>query len=232
MSITIFGTCRVNNINNNNNLNNDINYCHSTKEIIQMIKFLKGDLQLSYPYNMCCFRTGICNKKGIEFCEDFKSKFEKSEICIIEICSSKKYVHNNHYLHHLCVDKRFGYEHIKNTPIEILNEVTVEKQTNAEIEEDILIIKELLSDKKIVVVSHYNSKVNNNYFPSRDALINTLNEITSKHNIPFINPTEKLSKFKQEEIMTRDLGHYTDFGLKQISNYINTYINIYIKTLV
>ena len=39
MSITLFGTCRINNINYNNNLNNLLNYSHSTKEVIQFIKF-------------------------------------------------------------------------------------------------------------------------------------------------------------------------------------------------
>jgi len=51
MSITLFGTCRLNNISNHNNLNNIINYTHSTKEVIQFIKFLKGELNIPPPYN-------------------------------------------------------------------------------------------------------------------------------------------------------------------------------------
>ena len=61
MSITLFGTCRLNKIYNHNNLNNLINYSHSTKEVIQFIKFLKGELSIPKPYNKLCFRTGICN---------------------------------------------------------------------------------------------------------------------------------------------------------------------------
>lgn len=34
MLITLFGSCRINNILNNNNLNNLLNYTHSTKEVI------------------------------------------------------------------------------------------------------------------------------------------------------------------------------------------------------
>ena len=37
MSITLFGSCRLNKIYNHNNLNNLINYSHSTKEVIQFI---------------------------------------------------------------------------------------------------------------------------------------------------------------------------------------------------
>lgn len=47
MTITLFGSCRINHILNHNNLNNILNYTHSTKEVIQLIKFLKGGI--SYP---------------------------------------------------------------------------------------------------------------------------------------------------------------------------------------
>jgi hypothetical protein len=67
MSITIFGTCRLNNISNNNNLNNLINYSHSTKEVIQFINFLKGKIIIPKPYNKLCFRTAICDNKFIDY---------------------------------------------------------------------------------------------------------------------------------------------------------------------
>jgi hypothetical protein len=59
MSITLFGSCRIARICNNNNLNEEISYTHNTKEVIQLIKFLKGELEIQFPYNMLCFRTGI-----------------------------------------------------------------------------------------------------------------------------------------------------------------------------
>jgi hypothetical protein len=49
MSITLFGTCRIDTINNNNNLNNLLNYTHCTKEVIQFINFLKGSLIIPPP---------------------------------------------------------------------------------------------------------------------------------------------------------------------------------------
>lgn len=49
MSITLFGTCRLNKTYNHNNLNNLVNYCHSTKEVIQFIQFLKGELIIPPP---------------------------------------------------------------------------------------------------------------------------------------------------------------------------------------
>ena len=107
MTITLFGTCRLNNIHNHNGLNNLINYSHSTKEVIQLINFLKGELSIPKPYNKLCFRTAICDNKFIDYNDTYNKLFIDTDIFIIEICSNKKYIHNDFYLHHLCVDKRF-----------------------------------------------------------------------------------------------------------------------------
>ena len=230
MSITLFGTCRINNILNNNNLNNYLNYTHSTKEVIQLIKFLKGELVIPEPYNKLCFRNVITGNKFIYY------KFKKyySKICkklfvdtdtfIIEICSSKKYTHNNFYLHHLCVDKRFSSCN-KNTPKEILNNFIIEKQSDEEIENDILEIQKMLYPKKIIIVSHYNVKKDGQYLNSRNHLINLLDNICKKYNITFINPTIVLSSYSQEQVMTSDLGHYTIIGIEQFSKYMNNFLN-------
>lgn len=222
MSITIFGTCRLNNIKNNNNFNNLLNYCHSTKEVIQLINFLKGK-NIPEPYNKLCFRTGILENKYIDYHDIYNKLFLDSNICIIEICSIKKYIHNDFYLHHLCVDKRFSNYNNK-TPHEILDNVIIEKQSDEEIENDILEIKKMIFPKKMFVVSHYNSKQNGKYLTTRNHLINLLDVICKKHNIPFINPTIVLSKYNQEEVITDDLGHFTQFGIDEFSNYINNYI--------
>ena len=221
MSITLFGTCRLNNIHHHNNLNNMINYTHSTKEVIQFIRFLKGELTIPTPYNKLCFRTAICENKFINLNDSYKQWFMDSSLYIIEICSSKKYVHNNFYLHHLCVDKRFSDFYKYNTPRDILNDVIIEKQSDEEIERDILEIQQMLYPKKIIIVSHYNSKQNGEYIHSRNHLINLLDSICRKHHIPFINPTVVLSNYTQEEVMTVDLGHYTDVGSHAFSNFMN-----------
>jgi hypothetical protein len=224
MSVTLFGTCRINNINNNNNLNNLINYSHSTKEIIQFIKFLKGELILPKPYNKLCFRTAIQEDKYIDYNDTYNKLFINTEIFIIEICSNKKYIHNEFFLHHLCVDERFKGPGYYSTPPEILNNFKIEKQNDEEIENDILEIQKMLYPKKMIIVSHYNSKKNGEFFNSRNNLINLLDTICKKYDIPFINPTIVLSNFSQEEIMTKDLGHYTDFGINEFSNYVNKYL--------
>lgn len=224
MSITLFGTCRLGKISNRNKLHNKITFCHSTKEIIQFIKFLNGKLTIPKPYSMLCFRTAICKNIYINYNDIYKKIFLDTNIFIIEICSKKKYMHNNFYLHHLCVDKRF-HRFNNVTPVEILNNYKIEEQNNKEIENDILEIKKLLHPKKIIIVSHYNAKLNGEYLKSRNELINTLDEICKKNNIPFINPTNILSNFTQKIVMNSDLGHYSTFGRNYFSNYMNNYIN-------
>jgi hypothetical protein len=227
MSITLFGTCRINNINNNNNLNNLLNYTHSTKEVIQLINFLKGTLSIPVPYNKLCFRTGICENNYINYNDNLNKIFLDTRVFIIEICSNKKYIHNNFYLHHLCVDKRFSSFN-KITPKKILNDYMIEEQSDKEIEDDILHIQKILYPKKIIIVSHYNSKLNGKHITSRNKLINLLNIICEKNNIPFINPTNILNNFTQEEIMSNDLGHYTELGISHFSKYMNNYIKNYL----
>lgn len=223
MSITLFGTCRLNNIHNHNGLNNLINYCHSTKEVIQFINFLKGELSIPNPYNKLCFRTAICDNKFIDYNDTYNKLFIDTDIFIIEICSKKKYIHNDFYLHHLCVDKRFS-NYNTNTPHEILNNFIIEKQSDEEIENDILEIQKILYPKKIIIVSHYNSKQNGKYINSRNHLINLLDSICKKYDIPFINPTIVLSNYTQEQVIENDLGHYSDFGINEFSNYINNFL--------
>ena len=227
MSITLFGTCRLNKINNHNNLNNLINYTHSTKEIIQFIKFIKGELIIAKPYDKLCFRTGIMDNKCINYNNIYKQKFIDTKIFIIEICSYKNYIHNGYYLHHLSVDKRFP--NYTKTPLNILNNYKLIKQNNKEIENDIIEIRKLLYPKKIIIVSHYNSILNDGkYIQSRNHLIILLHIICKKHEIHFINPKNVLSKFAQNIIMTSDLGHYTDFGLNEFSKYMNNYVKMLI----
>ena len=222
-SVTLFGTCRLLKVHNSNNINELINYTHSTKEVIQQIKFMKGELDIPSPYNIYCFRTGISNRNGIKYTPLFKQLFDETNIFVIEICTRKNYKYNNFYLHHLCVDPRFDY-YYKQTPATIKNNCIKVNQTNEEIEQDLLEIRDLLAPRKMIVVSHYNSKMNGEYIPARAELINFLEVITTKHKIPFVNPTEVLKEYPQVTVMCGDLGHYFKIGEAKIGEHINKMI--------
>ena len=224
MSITVFGSCRVFYVYNNNNLNHLINFTHSTKEVIQQIKFLMGELSLPYPLNILCFRTAIIDNEPIIYNSKFKKMYDESNYCIVEICSDKVYKYDTYYLHHLSVDPRFSGFHT-NTPKQILDNHKCIKQPPSEIEDDIVAIKNLIAPKTLVLVTHYNSKINEEYIPSRNNLINLLTDISKKYNILIINPTEILKEFDQELLMTDDLAHYTSFGKTVFTRYLNEFMN-------
>lgn len=225
MSVSLFGSCRINYVHGSNDLNNLLNYTHSTKEVIQLIHFLKGEKNIAEPYNRLCFRASIIfPEKNIVFQEHFRDLFNESTLCVVEICSRKKYIHNEYYLHHLCVDKRFA-EFNKNTPPHILNEVVVEEQTDEEIVQDITEIERLIFPKKLVIVSHYNSKKDGEYMEARNQLIELLEKTCDEKQIPFVNPRKALHSYDQESIMTSDLGHYTSFGQSLFNMYLNNFVN-------
>ena len=56
-------------------------------------------------------------------------------------------------------------------------------------------------------------------------MINLLDNICKKYNITFINPTIVLSSYNQEQVMTGDLGHYTEIGREQFTKYMNNFLN-------
>ena len=118
-----------------------------------MIKFLQNKINIPFPYNIYCFRTGIINKQEIKNNEKFQNLFNKSNIVIIEICSNKVYINNNYYLHHLSIDNRYGRYKI---PLEFRNNSNIYIQDYNEIYNDLKLIKELLKSKKIIIISHYN----------------------------------------------------------------------------
>ena len=221
MICTLFGSCRISKIHGSNNLNRLINYTHCTKEVLQFINFLKGNLEIPYPYNISCFRTAICNNIPIHYCKEFTDNFDRTDIFIIEICSSKKYIENNYYLHHLSVDKKRHWYH--KTVNSILEKSTMETQTDEEIENDILEIQRLLHPKRIIIISHYNAKKDGKLLESRNKLICLLDKICKKHSIYFINPTVVLQSYNQCVILKDDLGHYTNKGITLFTDYMNKY---------
>jgi len=155
-NITILGSCR-NSIPSSNRLNSDINCPHCTKEIIQFIKFISGNLDLTNPLSDIFSLSRIlfhaesneyCDPVGISYNTVFTEIFNRSPLCVVEISSRKKFIYDNRfYMHHLAVDKRYTTKY-PHTPKEVLNNYKIEDQDYNEIEKDILLIREMLSPKK------------------------------------------------------------------------------------
>jgi hypothetical protein len=132
-------------------------------------------------------------------------------------------MHGGLCLHDLSVDDRFPNFN-RGTPAKILEEFKLEEQTDEEIRQDLLELKATLAPKKMVVVSHYNAKLGGEYLASRNALVQFLKEVCAENAIPFLDPTEMLSEFPQEAVISPDLSHYTQFGMNEFTRKLNAFI--------
>jgi hypothetical protein len=221
MIVTPFGSCRIDEIAHSSLLNRKLSYTHCTKEVLQLIRLLKGEENLEHPFNKYCLSRAIENDAPMELSPECKSIFDKTNAFVVEISSMKKYEYRGKYLSHLAVDKRMVNRDYLRTPIDIINETKVVLQTYEEIENDILEIRRLVDPRPLLIVSHYNVTHNNDKIPQRDYLIKLLGKICKKHRIMFLNPTNLVAQFEQSDIMEPDLGHINPITKHIVHNHIN-----------
>ena len=154
----------------------------------------------------------------------FRDLYEQTDTFVVEVCSRKKYMHGGLCLHDLSVDKRFP-DFNRSTPANVLEEFKLEEQTDEEIRQDLLELKATLAPKKMVVVSHYNAKLpSGEYLSSRNTLVQFLKGVCAENAIPFFDPTEMLSEFSQESVISPDLSHYTQFGMNDFTRKLNALV--------
>ena len=63
----------------------------------------------------------------------------------------------------------------------------------------------------------------NVFFESLYILYYLLDNICKKHNISFINQTIVLYGYRQEQVMSTDLGYYIKIGKEQFCKYMNNF---------
>jgi hypothetical protein len=221
-SISLFGSCRINLI-KNNKINSVLGYAHSTKEILQQINVLLGNIVLPETVGRYAFSTSIIGRKPFHISDDIIKAFIESTVCIVEICSLKTYLYNNYYLNHLAIDKRAGM-FFMHTPKELRDWYKCIKMGPDEIERDILEIRRLIKPRRLILVTHYNAKLYGKHLLARDLLINLIVDLAKKHNISVINPLDVLGEYTQEQVMLRDLAHYTQFGMAKMAIYMAAFL--------
>jgi hypothetical protein len=225
MNITVFGSCRQDSLYNKyivNRIKNDISYTHSTKEILEVIKFCKYG-NMTPEETLYTFRTPLLNKNPILSPDVYKQDFENSELFVLEIASRTTYEYDNKFLHHIVYDDE---RYINN---EIKDKIIINKQTDEEIEKDIIQIKSELQ-KPMIIVSHLVTWDNG----ERYDLAILLENICKKHDILFINPVNEIVKrgddidslieneFENDIKLT---NHYNSTGHEVIQTIYDDYIN-------
>ena len=229
MLVTPFGSCRVEDVAHSTHLNKLTSYTHCTKETIQLIKFIKGELKFDAPHDMYCLRKSIKNGKPLEYDPKFKELFDNTNVFVVEISSMKKYIHEDRYLTHMAVDKRLFDQDYKKTPQHIIDETRVVLQSDQEIEDDILEIQRLLGPKPMIVVSHVNVTHRGDKLGKRDHLIKLLETVCKKNSITLINPTVLMTQFEQRDLIEPDLGHHLPIAKHVLYSHINMCVSYLTK---
>ena len=212
MKITILGSCRQKPLSKYftvTSIQDSLTYPHYTKEIIQAIEYIKGSSSITSEESQVCFRTGILQHAPI--INQFQQEFNDTDLFVIEIASRISYQWNQRYVHHIATEEQYGCrEHIVQCEL-----------TDEEIEKDLCQIKELLSPKKILIVSHlYTYESGKRY-----ELIKLLERLCIKYELPFLSPSTYLmyeTDVYQKEAV---LSHYTEKGEQQIAQIYKNYIN-------
>lgn len=219
MKITIFGSCRQYPIKDEyevTNIQEFLTYPHYSNEILQAINYCKFDNYIDVNHTKYCFRNGLLFNQNIDY--NFKKDFENTDIFILEIASRISYKWNDIYLHHISTDKKYNFPYI--------NDIKIEDETDNEIEENILSIQKLLYPKPFIIISHFCTYNHGKRFE----LTKLLEKITTKYNIPFLNPSILLYKYTKDQLFVneKNISHYTDFGKNIIKQeYIKIINNLY-----
>jgi hypothetical protein len=222
--VTLFSSCRLlpfHNLFSCSDINELTTYTHSTKEVIQLLKFIRKELDIPEHISKYLFRNGIFKGVDVTITDNIVEKFNRTNLFIIEICTSKKYTYQGYYLHHLIIDSRTGYYPLSDSHDwqSRRNDVKIEYQTKDEISNDIDEIRRLIGGRDLIVVTHilpYSPTID---LKRRGELINNLGDICLQKNIKIIFPTEifeNIDKDKHFELIDEDLGHYTPLGWQEI----------------
>lgn len=219
LKVTLFGSCRLEALSNyNNRIKNEISYTYDTKEILEVIKFLKYDHILP-EQTITTFRTPMLNNIPI-YSKNFEGVLDNTDIFVIEISGRKSYKYNTFFIH------SFLYTSKK----DLINQIEINKLCDKEIENDILEIINELNTKKIIIVSHIVTE----QIGERHELSNLLENICIKYNLLFINPVKEILKkgydINNLVLNEEKICHYNQNGhiiMKEIyEEYINKAKNI------
>ncbi len=164
IKVALFGTCRIAFTRDHfpcTDFDNAISFVHTTKEILQLFRFITRQIEIPDSVNRYCFRTSLLNRQPVASSSVFLEQFREADLFMIEICSVTKYLYQGYYMHHLATDRRHDF--YKQTPEQIIRETVVSYQDRQEIEQDISEIMNFIYPRKMLIVSHINAPVTSGY---------------------------------------------------------------------
>lgn len=179
-----------------------IHHTHNTKEFIQFIKYVKGDLEIPSHLQSKVFRSQYLTSRNNQPLIDIDrgrllQEYTHSDTVIVEICSVKIYELDGFYLHHLAVDGGDGAAKSER------HQGNFRIQSDQELHDDLKVIKQIIHDKRLIVATHINPRK----FPKRSLLINTLSRYCQDLKIDFYDAS-KIIGAKD----VKDVNHLNEEG--------------------
>jgi len=218
--ITILGSCRQTSIAQYckvTGILENLNYPHYTKEILQQIRYLKYK---HIPAELCkfCFRSGLLSKCEKQLTDNayniLKGQFDNTTFFLVEIASRISYKWKDLYLHHIAENEEYNFYD--------KNNIVKSELTDAEIEDDIIEIRNELYPKPFIIISHFATYD----YGKRFELITLLKNICQKLQIPFINQSDIVKQYGIDIISNEPvLAHYTDRGNAYVGKVLLNKIN-------
>lgn len=194
-NIFISASCRYGQLVNPRPYHHQINHTHNTKDFIQYIQYVKGELDIPNDLESKIFREQcLRHRAGKPLIRIDQKKlldeYSNSRNVISEICSQKITYEDGFIFHRLTT-----------------NFTNFKIQTNEELYNDLKIMKQIASDKKLIVCTHINIEK----FPKRSLLIDTLSKYCKDLNILFLNASKLIHRHH-----TSDINHLNNSGYKVI----------------
>ena len=257
MKYFTFGTCRIANFDAIKNYKFP-QYLHNTKNIIQAIKILRGEIDLSefiLKYLVICESNYTCM-------EEAKKHFLEADVYVIEISSIYEYTHGNIYIDivlkqnlDLYVDKEYEYLslstkatlqaisknllELKNKYNELRKYINIRMQDESEFINDLRMIQSLLEPKKIIFVPHINLKINNgNYIMEREFIHINLKKFYNNNansnssnslTVYLFDINEYLKNIPLDKVFITDKDYY--HYSKNSFDLINNHLNIFLNDM-
>jgi UDP-galactopyranose mutase len=232
-NIGIIGCCRQKFINNKYNFIPDtIGNVHSTKEIITQLDYMINN-NISADETKYVFQVPMLGQKNLIYSNKFKNFINNTNIFLIEIGSIKTYQYNKSFVHHVLYDTP---DHL-GLSSEIKKNIIKKEQDYNEIFEDIIKIKKILKDKKIIIVTHINPSPYSVFDElrlgcdgknKRIKLIYYLENICSKLGIICINPSKEITKrgYNISDLVKENDNylHYNPLGEKIMKQIYKEYL--------
>lgn len=210
---------------------------HTTKEMIYFLENISNIKKIMKQYSKDILNRifGDINHVSIkkDMNEFLTKKINKNtKKVILEVCSRKVYFYKDSIpvkWKAKTNEKKNGY-----TMQELIDKYNLvyHELSDQEIEEDLIYIKELIKTifnekTQLHIIPNINMKLSetNDYIPKRNELVQTLEELCSKHQIHIHNVgkfMETQTEFKfLEDVMPNGGSHYSKQSKKIITEYLN-----------